>query len=153
MKREKCLTCSEGGRGKEIVNKGPGYLSACGCPVDLALLELWMVKVTATDENVPRRDNCDKKGDMNFTQPLLRLVQASLKLTSGLTPGTMFQNENDRLQHTVQWAMGRLRDRIAVHDPEGSKKIAEFRSSFFEIMSNVITDDGIPIDEEGEEMD
>jgi hypothetical protein len=148
------LTCSEGGHGKKIVNKGPGYLSACGCPVDLALLELWMVKVTATDDNVPRREDCDKKGDMSFTQPLLKLVQASLKLTSGLTPGTMLQNENDCLQHTVQWALGQLRDHIAVHDPEGSKKIADFRTTFFDIMSNVVTNDGIPdVDEEEEEMD
>ena len=128
------------------------YLSACGCLVDLALLKLWMVKVTANNDDVPRRDNCDKKGDMNFTQPLLQLVQASLKLTSGLTLGTMLQNENDRLQHTVQWALGRLRDHIAVHDSEGSKKIADFRDTFLALMSNVVTSDGIPVDMEDEEM-
>ena len=113
-----------------------------------------MVNVTANDDNVPRRDNCDKKGDMSFTQPLLKLVQASLKLTSGLTAGMMLQNENDCLQHTVQWALGRLHDHITVHDPEGSKKIADFRTTFFNIMSNVVTDDGIPnVDEEENEMD
>ena len=113
-----------------------------------------MVKDTANDDNVPRRDNCDKKGDMSFTQPLLKLVQASLKLTSELTPGTMLQNENDCLQHTVQWALGRLHDCITVHDPEGSKKIADFHTTFFNIMSNVVTDDGIPnVDEEENEMD
>ena len=146
-----------GGCRKEIVNKGSGHLSACGCLVDLALLEVWMVKVTANDDNVPRRDNCDKKGekgDMSSTQPLLKLVQTSLKLTSGLTPSTMLQNENDCLQHTVQWALGRLHDRITVHDPEGSKKIADFHTIFFNIMSNVVTDDGIPnVDEEENEMD
>ena len=146
------MTCSEGGRGKEIVNKGSMYLSACGCLVDLALLELWMVKVTANNDDVPRRDNCDKKGNMNLTQPLLQLVQASLKLTSGLTLGTMLQNENDHLQHTVQWALGQLHDRIAVHDSEGSKKIAEFRDTFFALMSNVVTNDGIPVDEGDKEM-
>jgi hypothetical protein len=64
----------------------------------------------------------------------------------------MLQNENDRLQHTVQWALGQLCDRIAVHDSEGSKRIAEFRDAFFALMSNVVTNDGIPVDEEDEEM-
>ena len=75
---------------------------------------------------------------MSFTQPLLKLVQALLKLTSGLTPGMMLQNENDHLQHTVQWALGRLYDHIAVHNFEGSKKIADFHTTFFNIMSNVL---------------
>ena len=60
----KCLTCHNGGRGQSAPkkaeslrghpDKNQNFLD-CRCPVETALLELWMAKVTARRGDIPER--------------------------------------------------------------------------------------------------
>jgi hypothetical protein len=119
----------DGPRGKIWVDKGPEFLD-CGCPVDTALLELWMTKVTAQNDSVPRRtDKGMTPARMAFTPDNLRMVEGAIMAASGLTVSQLLQPEEKRLILTIGWAMEQLgkvyADDQAVIDST-SKKLNNF---------------------------
>ncbi len=76
-----------------------------------------MVKATALDSNVPKRNDAGlKTSDMIFSQAQLKLVQASLTLVSGLTIPTLLQPENNRLAETIMRSMELLTEKVLKHD-------------------------------------
>ena len=137
-----------------------GHLSGCGCSEDLALLELWMVKATALDSNVPKRNDAGlKTSDMNFSQAQLKLVQASLTLVSGLTIPTLLQPENNRLSETIMRSIELLTERVLKHDngkaSEGSHALKEVMGTIGGVLDRIEVQYGKldPLTDSEEDMD
>ncbi|EMD33027.1 hypothetical protein CERSUDRAFT_99043 [Gelatoporia subvermispora B] len=187
---QRCLTChfsknrdSRGRSCKSLRGSGPGFLQTCRCPVDTALIELWLAKLTSGDPDVPKRpamkkrkaaeaeethegdsrslkrrrrkneagsntetngaaapeapgknkyaneededeepneEETDETGlsmaDFAFTPATLRVVQAALKKSSGLSLETMFRPAHERLVTTIRWALEELKSTGAFWD-------------------------------------
>ncbi|KAJ6532614.1 hypothetical protein B0H19DRAFT_1081649 [Mycena capillaripes] len=111
--RYKCITCDSSaprGRGLEgraIPPKADHpYLADCRCPLRGAALELWMIKMTGNNDNIPQRAH-----------------RGAIEAASGHEVDTLLQPEIERLEHTVHWALKRLHS-IA------SEQESEFTTSF-----------------------
>lgn len=125
----KCLTCAAGQRGKPLVYCD-GFLE-CGCPVETAVLELWMTKITGNfAEDVPQRTDPEKgdgvKGaDFNFSVQNLHMIAGAIREVSGLTPSTMFCNRQERINRTLAWIIDRSLQLMPAHsetlDREGKR--------------------------------
>jgi hypothetical protein len=122
-KKQKCISCESGARGQNAPSKGqklrgtgPGFLETCGCPIDGALIEFWMFKVTSDDPQVPKRDppSTTKSeseypaSDFSLNPVSLRVIGGAIEAASGLTPETMFTEKRERLETTVLWALDEL---------------------------------------------
>jgi hypothetical protein len=119
----------DGPHSKIRVDKGADFLD-CGCPIDTALLELWMTKVTAQDDSIPR---CTDEGmtpaQMAFTPDNLCMVEGAITAVSGLTVSQLLQPEEKWLILTIGWAMEQLGkvyadDQAAINT--ASKKVNDF---------------------------
>ncbi|KAJ6533641.1 hypothetical protein B0H19DRAFT_1081056 [Mycena capillaripes] len=129
--RYKCITCDSSaprGRGLEgrvIPPKADHpYLADCRCPLRGAALELWMIKMTGNNDNIPQRGDDDVKNRRLALNPdLLKLIGGAIEAASGHEVDTLLQPEIERLEHTVHWALKRLHS-IA------SEQESEFTTSF-----------------------
>jgi hypothetical protein len=74
-----------------------GYLNGCGCPEDLALLELWMIKKLAGCDSIQDIPRSTEKKDVRFNPYLLTYVQEAILETSGLHVNELFEPEPTRL--------------------------------------------------------
>ncbi|KAJ6486282.1 hypothetical protein DFH09DRAFT_1339693 [Mycena vulgaris] len=126
--KEKCITC-DGVRGQALTSKpappkkDSSYLTDCKCPVRGAALELWMIKMTADNDDIPQRAN-------DVTNHRLALNPDILKVIA----------ERDRLLHTIHWALARLH---SIADDEDSV----FANSFV-LLSDKLRDTMKAIDAE-----
>ena len=129
---EKCLSCKDGPRGKVRVDKGNGYLNGCECPVETAALELWLTKVNACNPDVPRRigDGGKMKRENSFNPTTLRFIEGGILAASGHTARSLLQTEQGRLEHTAEWALGRLSDLAMVNNPAHQGAIDQVLADF-----------------------
>jgi len=124
-KNEKCISCEFGGRGKSASTKGaalrakgPGFLSKCECPIDTALTEFWMVKVTGNNPAVPKRDGPHPLSDFALNPVSLRMIGEAIYEASGLNTDSMFQPAHLRRTHTIQWCF----DQMIQDEDDGTRK-------------------------------
>ncbi|KAJ7611138.1 hypothetical protein DFH06DRAFT_1485368 [Mycena polygramma] len=112
---EKCITCASGPRGRALGDRpippasDHPYLEACKCPLRTAALEMWMIKVTAEDEDIPQRGDTDVKNSRLALNPdILKLIAGAIKVASGHDVDSLLQPEPKRLEHTIHWALEKL---------------------------------------------
>jgi hypothetical protein len=118
-----------------LKGSGPEYLGNCGCPVNTALIELFLVKATA-GLGPPEPDaNNIKTSEFYFNPVNLTMVRSAIKLLSGHNSDTLFTPEFNHLQKTAVWALMKLiHDYIS--DKKTQKELKELVHSFLELMSN-----------------
>jgi hypothetical protein len=118
---------------------GAEYLNECNCPKDTALVELWMVKVAA-NENSDIQDLYNDKNiaasDFHFNPVSLRVVQAMIKASTGLTTDNMFSPRLERLESTIEWA---LEEMFREYEGE-SKRLVKNHLKEFKAMMDTITE-------------
>ena len=136
---EKCLSCKDGARGKVRVHKGDEYLNGCECPVNTAALELWLTKVNAKNPSILRRQDEDGKikREDAFNPTTLSFVEGGILAVSGHTAESLLQREQGRLVHTVEWALGRLSDRLMMDHPAHQQAIELLLTEFKAKMANI----------------
>jgi len=141
---EKCLACHSGSRGatkpkkgEALKGSGPDYLGTCGCPVNTALIELFVVKATA-GHGPPEPDAAHIKTSEFYFNPVnLTMVQSVIELLSGHNSDTLFAPEVDRIQNTVVWALKKLR-RDHIHNKKIQSQLKDLAQTFEELMSEGI---------------
>jgi hypothetical protein len=117
-----------------LKGSGPEYLGNCGCPVDTALIELFLVKATAgLGPPEPDADNI-KTSEFYFNPVNLTMVRSAIELLSGHNSDTLFTPEFDRLQKTAVWALTKLRHDY-ISDKKTQKELKELVRGFLELMS------------------
>ncbi|KAF7327171.1 hypothetical protein MKEN_00294200 [Mycena kentingensis (nom. inval.)] len=126
--KTKCVTHEElRGTGKSKFPTPPGedYLEDCHCPTWTAALELWLIKVTARNDNVPRRENVDHSEwrRLGLTSENLRLVGAGIEEVSGLDIHGLLQPRALRLVKTALWAVAELQELAEKHEAEQADKL------------------------------
>ncbi|KAJ7057620.1 hypothetical protein C8F01DRAFT_1256253 [Mycena amicta] len=116
--RQKCITCEwKGERGTAINDRPPPpaidhpFMDVCKCPIKGALVELFMLKTTASLPNIAQRvkpdvDSTNKR--LAFTPETLKIVTATIERVSGLGVDELMQPELQRLKATVTWALTQL---------------------------------------------
>ncbi|KAJ7127317.1 hypothetical protein C8R43DRAFT_957996 [Mycena crocata] len=113
---EKCITCHSSAPRGEGLDARPDppvedhpFLKDCKCPLDGAALELWMIKMTAEHDDIPRRGD-DKTTDrrLALSPDILKIIAGAIEVASGHTVDTLLMPEEDRLEHTALWALKRL---------------------------------------------
>jgi hypothetical protein len=101
-------------KGSALRGFGPGYLD-CKCPIETALVELWISKISTQNPDVPKRGDESNNGkefakaDFAFNPVTLRIVASAIEEASGLTTQTMFAPKLQRLKTTVRWAFKELK--------------------------------------------
>ncbi|KAJ7147754.1 hypothetical protein C8R46DRAFT_1231644 [Mycena filopes] len=112
---EKCITCDSGPRGKVMEDRpippaaDHPYLSGCKCPLNGAALELWMIKMTASDPRIPKRgDDNISTHRLAMNPQVLKIVGGAIEAVSGHDVEGLLQPEVDRLHGTLQWGLNRL---------------------------------------------
>jgi hypothetical protein len=120
-------------KGQSLRGDGHGFLNKCRCPIDTALTEFWMYKITSGNPDVPQRtEEAFSTSDFALNPVSLRVVRAAIEAASGLNPDTMFQSTHDRLKTTILWALDNL---IEDYDPGvQSAKIKKVKSYFEKVM-------------------
>jgi hypothetical protein len=94
-------------------------------------MDFWMFKVTAGKPDVPDRTEA-KPSDFALNPLILRVIGSAIEIASGLTTDEMFTPPEDRLEHTIMWALDQL---INKHS-EGVQQIGleHIRARFKRIM-------------------
>jgi hypothetical protein len=87
-------------------------MAHCGCPLETALIELFITKVTAGHGlPVPSKKGCDgaaKPSEFYFNPVNLTVVGSAIEILSGHKVTTLFTPEAVRLEKTAIWALDRL---------------------------------------------
>ncbi|KAG5649259.1 hypothetical protein H0H81_005054, partial [Sphagnurus paluster] len=141
----KCLSHSgpDAPRGKNApryIYPGREQLNGCTCPLETAALELWLSKITRGTE--------DGKLGMKLAQ--LLIVEDGLADVSGHTIQTLLQPRAGRLEHTVRWALGQLKDIYSGN----SDRLQAVEEAFYKAMENIQNDGkGCEQSDEDDEMD
>ena len=121
-------------KGEALKGSGSNFLGTCGCPIDTALVELFVVKATAGHgPPEPDADNI-KTSEFYFNPVNLTMVQSVIELLSGYNSHSLFVLEAVRLQKTVVWALTKLRH-DHVNDKKTRKELKDLTRSFEELMS------------------
>ncbi|KAJ6543640.1 hypothetical protein DFH09DRAFT_1322098 [Mycena vulgaris] len=143
--KEKCITC-DGVRGQALTSKPAppkkdgSYLTDCKCPVRGAALELWMIKMTADNDDIPQRANDVTNHRLALNPDILKVIAGAIEVASGHQIETLLTPERDRLLHTIHWALARLH---SIADDEDSV----FANSFV-LLSDKLRDTMKAIDAE-----
>ena len=121
------------------VDKGVGYLNGCECPLDTAALELWLTKVNASNPDVPRRKGEDGKikRENAFNPTTLKFIEGGFLAASGHTAQSLLQSKQGRLEHTVEWALGRLSDLAMANHPAHQGAMNQVLADFKAQMSHI----------------
>jgi hypothetical protein len=117
---------------------GADYLNECSCPLDTALVQLWMVKTTANeDPEIKELYENDEiaASDYHFNPVNLRLVRSMINSISGLTTDNMFSPRSERLEYTIEWALEEL---SREYKGESGKLITAHLKAFTAMMDDIV---------------
>ncbi|KAJ7832507.1 hypothetical protein B0H13DRAFT_2370903 [Mycena leptocephala] len=156
---EKCITCDQGARGKALVSKpvppaeDHPYLADCKCPLRGAALELWMLKMTADIEGIPRRGDAQVANHRLALNPdIPKVIASAIELTSGHDIETLLQPKMDHVQFTAEWALNELHSISRRYNSEYSPSFLLLSQKLKETMKAFINEDnGEDMDEENDE--
>ncbi|KAJ6495829.1 hypothetical protein DFH09DRAFT_1103716 [Mycena vulgaris] len=105
-----------------------------------AALELWMIKMTADNDDIPQRANDVTNHRLALNPDILKVIAGAIEAASGHHIETLLTPERDRLLHTIHWALACLH---SIADDEDSA----FANSFV-LLSDKLKDTMKAIDAE-----
>ncbi|KAJ6463195.1 hypothetical protein DFH09DRAFT_1347305 [Mycena vulgaris] len=103
--KENCITC-DGVRGQALTSKPAppkkdgSYLTDCKCPVRGAALELWMIKMTADNDDIPQRANDVANHRLALNPDVLKVIAGAIEAASGHHIETLLTPERDKSDQT-----------------------------------------------------
>ncbi|KAJ6456577.1 hypothetical protein DFH09DRAFT_1349940 [Mycena vulgaris] len=103
--KENCITC-DGVRGQALTSKPAppkkdgSYLTDCKCPVRSAALELWMIKMTADNDDIPQRANDVTNHRLALNPDILKVIAGAIEAASGHHIETLLTPERDKSDQT-----------------------------------------------------
>jgi hypothetical protein len=120
------------------------YYLDCKCPIETALLELWISKISANYPDMPNRTDSGagkkfKPGEFALNPVTLSIIGAAIHDASGLTTETMFAPKVQRIKTTIEWAIEELGSFDAFEEipAEDKKVISAFTRVIGKIGANV----------------
>ncbi|KAF4581802.1 hypothetical protein EYR40_002820 [Pleurotus pulmonarius] len=128
----RCISCSNRDISKEVkaLKASAAALAtsrdhiprlSCGCLLDLASLELWMVKITAELEDIPQRGASNtKSASFNFSEENLKMIAGVIQSLTGLGLPDLLAPKEQRLAHTAAYSLRELDRAFEINgDEEG----------------------------------
>ncbi|KAF7426664.1 hypothetical protein PC9H_009033 [Pleurotus ostreatus] len=128
----RCISCSNRDISKEVkaLKVSAATLAtsrdhiprlSCGCLLDLASLELWMVKITAELEEIPQRGASNtKSASFNFSEENLKMIAGVIQSLTGLGLPDLLAPKEQRLARTAAYSLRELDRAFGINgDEEG----------------------------------